>query len=115
MYNLSISDQLGEWRTKESLKLAATVQKRIDELQNPKKCSDSKKIICHFNKQCGYGCQMHHAMYCFVTAFFLDRTLILNSGGWTYDAHGIEAYFKPLSNSCLSTSPGENSVDWQSK
>ncbi|CAF0711896.1 unnamed protein product [Brachionus calyciflorus] len=99
-YNLSISNHLGEWRRTESENLAKVVQKRFTELQNPEDCNNKKKIICDMGKSCGYGCQMHHIMYCFITAYFTNRTMILNSDGWRYNEKGYEAYFMPLSETC---------------
>lgn len=109
-YNLSISDQLGEWRKTESKNLASKVQKKFYELQNPSSCKESKKIICDLNKACGFGCQMHHVMYCFITSFFMQRTMILESQQWRYNPEGYEAYFRPVSDNC-STSD-EKSVNW---
>ena len=34
---------------------------------------------CTFYQGCGYGCQIHHAVYCFITAYGTKRTMILNS------------------------------------
>ena len=45
--------------------------------QNPADCSKAKKIVCHINKGCGYGCQLHHLIYCFNIAYGLGRTFIL--------------------------------------
>ena len=53
-------------------------------------------------KNCGFGCQMHHLMYCFITAYATNRTLIVDSNVWSYNSRGLDAYFKPLSDSCTS-------------
>lgn len=110
MENLSISDNLEEWRKIESDSLAFKVQSHFHSLQNPDNCSKQKKAICNLNKSCGFGCQMHHVMYCFITSYFLNRTLILDSTGWRYDSNGFEAYFKPLSEKC--TKINQNAEDW---
>lgn len=110
IYNLSISNNLGEWRARESSELSAQVMKRIGELQNPADCESSKKIICDLSKACGFGCQMHHVMYCFITAWYTNRTMILESAGWRYNSAGFEAYFKPLSDTCKSTN--DNALGW---
>lgn len=93
---------MGEWRKSESEKLAHHVQKKFNQLQNPPDCNSRKKIICDMGKSCGFGCQMHHVMYCFITAYFTNRTMILQSNGWRYNQKGYEAYFKPLSETCQS-------------
>jgi glycoprotein 6-alpha-L-fucosyltransferase len=100
VYNLSISDDIGEWRKRESIKLNNEVQNKLSQLQNPSNCEQRKKIICDLAKSCGFGCQMHHVMYCFITAYFTNRTMILESGGWRYDQRGFETYFKPISDTC---------------
>jgi glycoprotein 6-alpha-L-fucosyltransferase len=99
-YNLSISGNLGEHRRLESSQLAASVQARLTELQNPSDCELAKKLVCDLTKGCGFGCQMHHILYCLQAAFYTNRTLILDSYGWQYNPDGIDAYFKPLSNKC---------------
>ena len=111
MYNLSVSDINGAWRKKQALDLTSVIQKRIHQIQNPASCTDAKTIVCDLNKACGLGCQMHHVMYCFATAFFLNRTLIVQSQNWQYNKLGLEAYFKPFSENC--TAVTGNPVAWQ--
>ena len=101
---------MGDWRKQASLDLSEKVQKRFHELQNPSNCESAPKILCDMNKACGFGCQVHHVMYCFITAYFNNRTMILDSNNWRYNPKGFEAYFKPLSDSCTHTS--DNVADW---
>ncbi|CAF0724834.1 unnamed protein product [Brachionus calyciflorus] len=108
--NLSESDTLGDWRKVESENLAIKIQNEFHDLQNPSDCEKRKKIICDLNKSCGFGCQMHHVMYCFITSYFMNRTLILDSNDWRYNSHGYEAYFKPISKTCKTSK--EKSTDW---
>ncbi len=68
--------------------------------QNPKDCSNAKKLVCYLNKGCGYGCQVHHVTYCFIVAYATERTLILESKGWRYAREGWEKFFLPLSTTC---------------
>lgn len=110
MYNISIGDNLGEWRRKESLEMAKKVQKHLHELQNPSNCEISKKLVCDLTKGCGFGCQMHHILYCFIAAYYSKRTLILESVGWQYNSRGFEQYFRPLSDSC--TKHSQEAVSW---
>lgn len=49
---------------------------------------------------CGYGCQLHHAVYCLIVAYGTQRTLILQSKGWKYNRKGWEQVFKPVSETC---------------
>ena len=85
------------WRRQESASLSELVQARLHTLQNPPSCQEARKLTCNLNKGCGYGCQVHHALYCFVVAYGTERTLVLRSKGWRYNRQGWEDVFKPLS------------------
>lgn len=93
-------DGFGDWRLKEAAELSDLVQRRISHLQNPKKCDKAKKLLCNLNKGCGYGCQLHHAVYCLLVAYGTQRTLILRSKGWRYNRAGWEQVFRPVSETC---------------
>ncbi|XP_018429132.1 PREDICTED: alpha-(1,6)-fucosyltransferase-like, partial [Nanorana parkeri] len=100
LYYLSQTDGAGDWREREAKDLTELVQRRIAYIQNPKDCSKAKKLVCNINKGCGYGCQLHHVVYCFMIAFGTQRTLILESQSWRYATGGWETVFKPVSNTC---------------
>ncbi|KAB7493908.1 Alpha-(1,6)-fucosyltransferase [Armadillidium nasatum] len=100
---LSDLDGLNLWREKEAVELSELIQKRLHKLQNPPDCSKARKLICNLNKGCGYGCQIHHAVYCFIVAYGAKRTLILRSKNWRYDKNGWEDVFQPLSETCTDT------------
>lgn len=110
-------DKLGEvdgystWREKESNDLSNLVQGRFRYLQNPSDCKKAKKLVCNLNKGCGYGCQLHHVVYCFMVAYGTQRTLILKSKGWRYHKTGWEEVFQPISDTCTSTE-GETATNW---
>lgn len=100
---ISLSDDvdgLGDWRLKESQQLGDLVQRRLNYLQNPKSCNDTKKLLCKTTKQCGFGCQLHHLAYCLIVAYYTQRTMILQSVGWKYAPHGWETLFLPMSRTC---------------
>ncbi|XP_024147470.1 alpha-(1,6)-fucosyltransferase [Oryzias melastigma] len=101
LYYLSQADGVGEWRTKEAKDLSDLVQNRITYLQNPPDCSKARKLVCNINKGCGYGCQLHHVVYCFMIAYGTQRTLILESHNWRYAPGGWETVFLPVSNTCM--------------
>ena len=111
IYNLSIVNGAEEWRRQEAHELGNLIQKRLYKLQNPKDCSKAKKIVCNINKGCGYGCQLHHIVYCFIVAYGSQRTMILESNGWRYSAGGWDKVFKPVSDTCVSRS-GHSSRMW---
>ncbi|EDV91777.1 alpha-(1,6)-fucosyltransferase [Drosophila grimshawi] len=88
------------WRHKESQDLSDLVQRRLHHLQNPSDCTNARKLVCKLNKGCGYGCQLHHVVYCFIVAYATERTLILRSRGWRYHKGGWDEVFRPVSDSC---------------
>lgn len=110
-----MSSQRGKWRLQRSKELSAKVQKSFHDLQNPSDCSKAKTLICDLNKSCGFGCQMHHVMYCFIESFFQNRTMILESHDWRYDSTGgYEAYFLPVTETCARESHSD-AVSWNGR
>lgn len=113
LYNISIMDDYGKYRKKQSINLANLVQNRFKLLQNPNNCTNSKKILCNINKACGFGCQIHHLILCFITAYSTNRVLILESPNWlTESDEGYEKFFQPVSNNCKNLDIKGNIVDW---
>ncbi|XP_046372255.1 alpha-(1,6)-fucosyltransferase-like [Haliotis rufescens] len=104
-------DGMKEWRDRESMELGDIVQRRLHYLQNPKDCGSAKKIVCNLHKGCGYGCQLHHVVYCLIVAYATERTLVLESKSWRYAPKGWETVFQPLSNTC-NTRSGEQAHHW---
>ncbi|XP_067099820.1 alpha-(1,6)-fucosyltransferase [Osmerus mordax] len=111
LHYLSQADGAGDWREKEAKDLSDLVQNRISYLQNPADCSKAKKLVCNINKGCGYGCQLHHVVYCFMIAYGTQRTLILESQNWRYATGGWETVFLPLSKTC-SDRTGASTGHW---
>ncbi|XP_065201965.1 alpha-(1,6)-fucosyltransferase [Planococcus citri] len=104
-------DGYKEWRLNENEELSNLVQRRLHYLQNPKDCKTAKKLVCDLNKGCGYGCQLHHLVYCFIVAYGTERTLIVKSRGWRYSPPGWEKVFLPVSNTCT-TADGVTHSAW---
>nr|DAA64667.1 TPA_inf: alpha1,6 fucosyltransferase [Lepeophtheirus salmonis] len=100
MDTLAEVDGHAAWRLQESKNLSLHVQSRLTALQNPSDCKNARKLLCNLNKGCGYGCQIHHVVYCFVSAIGAGRALVLKSKGWRYNRAGFENVFKPLSETC---------------
>lgn len=105
------------WRRQEARDLSDLMQRRLHYLQNPKDCANARKLVCKLNKGCGYGCQLHHVVYCFIVAYATERTMILKSRGWRYHKGGWEEVFLPVSETCLdadaahaSNWPGRNDM-----
>ncbi|GLV37169.1 alpha16-fucosyltransferase [Carabus blaptoides fortunei] len=112
--SLAEVDGYSAWREKEAYSLSDLVQRRLKYLQNPSDCNNARKLICNLNKGCGYGCQLHHAVYCFMVAYGTERTLILKSKGWRYHKAGWEEIFKPVSDTCTDPS-GHSQSSWPGK
>ena len=93
-------DGFQAWRKKEANDLSDVVQGRLHALQHPSNCSRSPKLICNLNIDCGFGCQLHHVVYCLIVAYGSGRTLLLKSSDWNYGKGAFEKVFKPLSGSC---------------
>ncbi|KAJ8270052.1 hypothetical protein GJAV_G00109820 [Gymnothorax javanicus] len=100
LFFLSQTDGAGDWREMEAKHLSDLVQNRLTYLQNPADCSKARKLVCNINKGCGFGCQLHHVVYCFMIAYGTERTLILESQKWRYATSGWETVFRPVSDSC---------------
>ncbi|GAB0096894.1 Alpha-(1,6)-fucosyltransferase [Sergentomyia squamirostris] len=108
------SDGHEKWRQMEFRNLSDLIQKRLHSLQNPKDCANARKIVCRLNKGCGYGCQLHHVVYCFIMAYATERTLILKSKGWRYHKAGWEDIFQPVSETCVDAD-GKTHANWPGK
>lgn len=100
-------DGLKEFRAKSHKKLSEEVQGRIYRLQNPENCKTARRLVCSLNKGCGYGCQIHHVIYCMIVAYASNRTMIMNSAGWRYSRKGWETAFMPLSETCRNVGFGK--------
>lgn len=103
---LSEVDGYNTWRSREANDLSDLVQRRLRFLQNPKNCRNARKLVCNLKKACGFGCQLHHIVYCLMTAYSSQRTMILISQGWEYNEIGWESVFQPLSNNCNGVGSG---------
>lgn len=100
------NDGYDQWRAAEIGALSDIVQKRLHYIQHPQDCNSARKLVCRLNKGCGYGCQIHHVVYCFIMAYATERTLILKSDSWRYNRAGWEQVFRPLSDTCKSADGG---------
>lgn len=126
--NLTIVDGYQSWREREHESLSKLVQARLNALENPSKaCVDVERLSCRLMEICGYGCQIHRALRCFLIAYALGRTMILISSifpceneedfswnvsdGWSYNAGGFEEIYQPISEVC-DRSLATNASSW---
>ncbi|XP_055332676.1 alpha-(1,6)-fucosyltransferase-like [Paramacrobiotus metropolitanus] len=89
---------LTDWKTEKSREMTKIVQSRLHRLQHPTDCSTRKRLRCNLNKACGFGCQIHHATYCLIAGYALNRTVILESKNWRYSRKGWESVFLPVTS-----------------
>ena len=98
---LGESDGLSAWRQQEAAALTSLVQSAITRLQTPADCRQAKKLVCHLSyEKCGFGCLIHHAAYCLVTALATGRVLVISDQPWYYSDIVIKRLFRPLSTTC---------------
>ncbi|CAI4226749.1 unnamed protein product [Auanema sp. JU1783] len=110
--NLSFVDNADVWRTNELQKMTKKIQNAIERIQNPDDCSQTRALICGLDKECGFGCQLHHVAYCFLTAFGTGRTLVLKDNGvkWRYSRKGWNAVFQPVTKCDYKTVVGKDPI-----
>ncbi|BHF57668.1 Alpha-(1,6)-fucosyltransferase [Sparganum proliferum] len=92
--------------------LGDSLQSKLYALQHPPDCNRAKFLVMDINKLCGFGCQIHHAVHCFVLAYATNRTMLLSNSKWSYSNHGFSSVFEDLS-SCR-PSATESTVAWGS-
>lgn len=80
-------------------KLSKTVQKSLYDLQNPANCSEARKIICSINKPCGFGCQLHNFLHCFIAGYASGRTVIIDDQDMKYSTKWTDVFY-PISDTC---------------
>lgn len=91
--------------------LSEILHKRLNYLQNPPDCTTARKLACKFDEACGYGCQVHHVVFCLIVAYATERTLVLEKGAGIYKGHTWDQVFLPLSDTCTSTD-GPTQTNW---
>lgn len=80
-------------------------------MQNPLNCSQSRLLLCNLGKGCGFGCQVHHLVFCLVTSVATNRTLVIDSKVWRYLDDGWNKFFVPPSRTC-DASHASGAVQW---
>ena len=87
---LSEEDGWKEWRVDESLRLTHLAQERISKTQNPPNCSKAKKLVCHLNYACGFGCQVvFRCFFNYSNVFFLLFRCVKNICGFSGSPRGL--------------------------
>ena len=52
------------------------IEEKIKKLQFSKECLNMKKLICEVYQDCGYLCQLHFLIVCYIQAYYQNRTVI---------------------------------------
>ncbi|CAB3396715.1 unnamed protein product [Caenorhabditis bovis] len=96
---LEVADGSEEVRRIKRKKITERIMSGIQKLQKPEACNKAKILVCNLNKECGFGCQLHHVTYCAISALATMRTLVLQNNGksWKYSRNGWESVFLPIS------------------
>ncbi|CAL8116621.1 unnamed protein product [Orchesella dallaii] len=101
IWNLASKNKsIQEFIQRERAEMADLVQQKIHTLQNPDDCTKAKKLVCTVDNDCGFGCMIHHIVYCLITGYTTNRTLILNLRT-RYKGRSWKKTFLPLSSTCL--------------
>ncbi|VDM58516.1 unnamed protein product [Angiostrongylus costaricensis] len=79
--NMSEVDGADLWRQKSLKSLTDFIQGKIHEMQHPEDCRKARILLCNLDKSCGFGCEMHHVAFCFMTAFGSQRTMVFDGDG----------------------------------
>jgi hypothetical protein len=75
---LHLSEKKSQYYSNHFLeKKSKEIKDRILNLQFAKNCSNVKKLVCHIEHLCGFGCQLHFLIVCFLQAYYQNRTVIL--------------------------------------
>ncbi|VDN05664.1 unnamed protein product [Thelazia callipaeda] len=97
-------DSAESWRKRTLAGISMKFQDHFNKMQNPSDCNNARILTCDLNKSCGFGCQLHHVVYCFIVAYGSNRTLVLVNDGrsWSYSSQGWSAAFLPITNCSFS-------------
>ncbi|KAI0979538.1 hypothetical protein GJ496_009538, partial [Pomphorhynchus laevis] len=79
--NLQNVDGYDLYREKEAAKIKSLITSRFIKYQTT---PDNNVVGCKINIPCGFGCQMHHVLYCATFAYNTQRRLILDTNSWSY-------------------------------
>ena len=52
------------------------IEEKLTNLQFVKDCSKVKKLVCEVYQNCGYLCQLHFLIVCYIQAYYQNRTVI---------------------------------------
>lgn len=88
---------------------------KIRHLQNVDgKCETNRGLlVCDFANLnpngCGLGCQMHFMVWCFISAFHSNRTVVY--ANYLSSAKSIPDYFLPIENAVCSATQSKTSYE----
>lgn len=103
---LQKSLKVGLWRERAARKLAQEVQADLRRRQNPVSCKKSGKLLCKLANDWGFAAGVHEILWCFVSAYYTNRTVIMDTKNWSYlgNADNQELWttiFRPISKCTL--------------
>ena len=69
--------QINDLRNEKLIAKSNEIKNMIDSLQNPQDCNENKHLYCMLAEHlCGFGCQLHFLMICFIQGIYRNRTVI---------------------------------------
>ncbi|KAF1743135.1 hypothetical protein MXB_3118, partial [Myxobolus squamalis] len=75
------------------------VEKVIYFNQYPPTCEDREIILCKIKYSCGFGCKMHHLLYCLALALAEGKIMVAEGKEWSI-FNSKKALFLPLNVFC---------------
>ncbi len=56
--------------------ISKNLSSKLNHLQNPQNCNHTKKLVCVVEQTCGFACQLHFLLVCFIRGYYSNRTVI---------------------------------------
>lgn len=90
---IKATDQAARNSIESMRKLRNYVRDTIQRLQNPSDCESAPKLHCLLDNPHGLAAGVHDALWCFVAALQMGRTVVLNSTLWHYSP-GVDGWLR---------------------
>ncbi len=75
------------------------IKNKIRNLQFPKNCKSVKKLVCEVEPKCGFMCQLHFLILCFIHAYYQNRAVIFKDlQTYNPDSNRFQDSYLPFSD-----------------
>lgn len=100
---LSRNDGYDSWRISEAKNLSQLISRKLNDLQNPQDCKNSKIIKWNPYRRVGWGSVIHQIAKCMSIGFYLNRRMVFPSTSISFEVkRNFEGILEPFSNKCQS-------------